>query len=308
MVTIRQKAEKVKAIVGFDGKKVVPLDVVCMRKPVPPEEMSAIKYPYFCFTSNWRFEQNPHITPLFWLHCHRTPSFTGPSYLMSESDFVDPVFFPAVTGVKRYDYIYYTCDDSVSGCEYKGFDNFLKILPYLNGMRLRGCILVYVSSLQRDWVIPLTKEQKQLLKSSNIAVLRHRMDPPRLARLMASSNFAIFPNKKDCSPRMIPEGFLNNLPTVMNYDIMGGWKYIEENSNFGSFFYPDKPETIVSACSAVLQLPKNQRVEWNRMHGFERSSKLLANILRQYHPLPKNITHVYFSEFSTVFSRMTKSI
>lgn len=303
MITIHQKADRVKTLVGFDGKHVVPLPVLCMRKPVAPAKMREVRRPYFCFTSNFAFTTTTHIKPLFWLHCHRDPSAfsNAPAYLMSESDFVDPAFFPSnCSSSKQYDYVCYTCNDYPSGFNYKGFDVFLRVLPILNEMKLSGCLLVYVNT-SGDWVMPISSQDRALLESSNLHIVRATLDNNNLAALMSSARFALFPNKQDCSPRMITEGFLNNLPVVMNKNIMGGWKYPEENPAFGATFDPDKLETVKAACQHALALPPVQKEQWMATYGFEKSSRKLANILKKHFHLQSKITHVYFSEFSEVF-------
>ena len=48
------------------------------------------------------------------------------------------------------------------------------------------------------------------------------------------AKFIFLPNIIDASPRVLTEAFSHNLPAVINYNILGGWKYI--NDKTGEFF------------------------------------------------------------------------
>ena len=52
--------------------------------------------------------------------------------------------------------------------------------------------------------------------------------------IYSSCRFGLFPNITDCSPRMISECFVHNVPVMVNKDILGGWKYIVPET--GIFF------------------------------------------------------------------------
>lgn len=306
MIDIIQKATRTKKIVGYDGRNIIPLNITCLRKTLNPEQLSVIGDRYFCFTSNYNFVNVLSYTkPKFWLHCYRNSSIfnNAPDYLMSESDFVDPKFFPSNKNKSKiYDYIYFTNNDYPSAYNYKGFDVFLKILPILNEMKLKGCILSYTDSSPK-WKIPFSPEELNLLKNSNIEIIFKHMNHSELAKTISKCRFAIFPNKNDCSPRMIPECFLNNVPVLVNYDILGGWKYVEENHLLGSTFKVDDLSSVKLGVGKTISLPPNQCEQWMKKYGFMNSSKRLADIIKMYISIPSSITHVYFEEFSGIFSR-----
>jgi glycosyltransferase involved in cell wall biosynthesis len=303
MINITQSASRTKEIVGYRNGKVFDLPLICLRKVLTTSDLSKIKKHYFCFTSNYQFSEQAHrFKPVVWLHCHRDPSAfsTAPRYLMSESDFLDTSFFPSQIRPKKYDYVYFTGNDYPSGYFYKGFDNFLKILPVLHSMQLKGIVIVYVFKSDK-WVFPLSEYEKELLKLPSLKIKFKNLTKQEVSQTMAESKFCIFPNKTDCSPRMIPESFINNIPILMNKDILGGWKYIEETPELGRFFNPMDSSSVQTAIEQTLSLPNNQKEIWMSKYGFWRSSEKLANIIKQNIDLKIDFSHCYFKEFAAVF-------
>jgi len=55
--------------------------------------------------------------------------------------------------------------------------------------------------------------------------------------LVEKSRIFFLPNVLDASPRVITEALVRNVPVVMNADIFGGWKYVNENT--GLFFHDE---------------------------------------------------------------------
>jgi len=54
---------------------------------------------------------------------------------------------------------------------------------------------------------------------------------------MANCRFGFFPNKLDCSPLLLAEALVRKCPALVNADILGGWKYI--NNETGALFNVD---------------------------------------------------------------------
>ena len=48
------------------------------------------------------------------------------------------------------------------------------------------------------------------------------------------SKFIFLPNEKDASPMVLTEALASDVPTLLNKNILGGWKYI--NNETGEFF------------------------------------------------------------------------
>ena len=298
-----QSASRTKELVGYKQatRELVDVnDLVCIRKPIKKPGMLSDKY--FVFTSNPNFRERNDIKPLFWLHCFRNSSCipkNAPHILMSESDFVDPCFFPVVSKPKKIDFICFSCDDYPSGFNYKGFDVFLQILPILNKIGLRGKVIFYVGS-GKKWKMPITKEQDVFLRQS-VDIEFVTKSQRGVAKAMSRAAFTLFPNRHDCSPRLIAESIINNTPVVINKNIDGGWKYPDTNDIYGACFDPASSESIKQACKHAMSIKGDIQSEWMKEYGFWNSSKKLADIVREYFPIDKDITHLYFKEFERVF-------
>jgi len=299
MKCISQKATPIKSMVGYDANRsnIVKLPFVCVRKPVPKKKLKGLDY--FCFVSNPNFVLQDYIHPFMWLHCHRDPQMlkcSSPKYLISESDFVDPIHSPVTRSTQiQYDYIYFTLAHE-KGYHYKGMKTFLGILPILHSLRLRGLIVVYNTKNG------ICKEKKIMEKHGAHTV--GGMNRIRAMNAISSCRFSLFPNVEDCSPRMIPETFLQNRPCMVNINIYGGWKYFE-NPKLGSVFNPKDSKSIISAVNHIRKLKFRQRKWWMSDYGFVRMSQKLASLLHKHRPYCKElegITHAYFSEYSQLFT------
>ena len=110
--------------------------------------------------------------------------------------------------------------------------------------------------------------------------------------------FVFVPNIVDASPRVLTEALCYDLPCLVNYNILGGWKYVNEHT--GEFFHNEE--------------------------NFEQSLKKLLNNLDNYTPskyyrenygkhttgvelrdfLCENITDINFSKDSTKYISIGK--
>ena len=282
-------------LVGFKekSKKVVKLEVSALRKP-PRVEVTT---PYFCFLSH------PDMTkfsgrPYFWCHCLRNPNILkGDKYLLPESDFVDPMSFPVQSSSIQYDYFYFTVNHRRGSQEYKGSDVFGRCLPLLSAMGLKGVMVVYFGDHRTVPGVDFRKASGMGLK-----IIGKKLLPVEVAKLMASCRFGLFPNRMDCSPRMIPQTFLCNRPVLLNREIWGGWHYLQ-HPNMGIHF---DQGSLRTACEAVMKMPHTQAETWRQNFGFEKSSRKLATIMKKYRLIDRDVSHVYFREFLDIFEKWEK--
>ena len=316
MIIINQSPTRVKQMIGYDesNRKIINLDFMAMRKPsVGARQVRDLNgRKYFVIVSNPNFKNifPGHINPICWMHCYREKSNrlpkNAPHILMSESDFVDPISFPTFDRKPDFDYTYFSGNDYPSGYRYKGFDVFLQILPTLNDMKLKGRLILYVGT-DGEWRFPMTPTQRKLLNRSvrkkRLNIKFKKLPVPAVARVMAKSGFCLFPNKEDCSPRMIAESIINNTPVVVNQQIDGGWKYPEKNPLFGATFNPLSKDSIEAAVRHALSIEGDLAGEWQKEYGFWNSSRKMADYLRPFGVIPDGITHVYFKEFSRIFKK-----
>ena len=108
---------------------------------------------------------------------------------------------------------------------------------------------------------------------------------------LQKAKFLFVPNVSDASPRVIVEAMCYNLCLLVNYNIVGGWKYV--NQETGEFF---NNEHDIS--SAIDKLLKNMDKYTSRNHfinnyGKEKSGVLLAKFIKDNYPnvQPKALTY-----------------
>ena len=169
-----------------------------------------------------------------WLHCFKNPikyiPMDKPNVLISESDFVNYKTLVPDNTEKIYDFIYScpkvnkesSCDDWVS--INKNWELAKKCLPILCGKyNLKGMLI------GRDGCIDdLNNDIKKNITTTgwleyNDMIVKYKQ-----------SKWVFVPNIIDASPRIITEALSLNLPCIMNNNILGGWKYI--NDKTGMFF------------------------------------------------------------------------
>jgi hypothetical protein len=167
-----------------------------------------------------------------WLHCFRDPikyiPIDKPHILISDSDFINYNNFVPDDTIKEFDFVYScpkvsndsTCDDWVS--YNKNWELALKCLPILcNKFKLKGILIG-----RKDCELPEGTEE--------YLTTTGWLDHKEVCEYYKKSKFQFVPNQRDASPRVITEGMSYNLPLLMNYNILGGWKYV--NKDTGVFF------------------------------------------------------------------------
>lgn len=202
-----------------------------------------------------------------WLHCFRRPELIFPSEmpiaLISRSDFCDPAII-RLSRTKKYDVVY--C------CRYgqkesKNFEFMVDILPLLSAYSVRLLLpgfpsteVRYLSGLHNKLTISNTK-------------LKHE----HFIGALSEARVCLFPNKNDASPRVMAEALCMNMPVLVNRDIVGGWKYVNETT--GRFF---EREDVVVSFEECLQIARHPRCnEWFKDNYGENSKVRLARFLNE---------------------------
>ena len=203
-------------------------------------------------------ETNPYYLDMYyvicqgWLHCFREPIKYLPSdkphALISESDFINyKTNVPDPSVVKIYDFIYScpkvnkdsTCDDWVS--YNKNWELALKCLPILcEKYKLKGLLV------GRD-NCDIPEKSKQYITTTGW------VDNETMRTLYQQARFQFVPNKRDASPRVITEGMCFGLPCLMNYNILGGWKYIDEAKT--GVFFTDENDIADAIAKLIVKMP-----------------------------------------------------
>ena len=165
---------------------------------------------------------------ILWLHCFKDsinyipPSI--PKILYSETDQYPNVKYlnSIITKDKKYDFI-----ASIQETEWnswiRGLDIAKKWLNYMaDEMKLK--ILVCGSNRRNDF-------------SEKIDIIEFK-PWKEFIDIMNSAKYLFCSSRYDASPRIIIEAMSLNMPVLLNENILGGWKYI--NDNTGMFFFYDE--------------------------------------------------------------------
>ncbi len=245
------------------------LNVMLISKPFPTKkdfdlyEKNKNKYIYIGISSymefpglptnpldNFKLEQfdnsNPYNKKMYqnmaegWLHCFRKPCdyipCDKPYALISESDFVNTEYLKPDNTAKEFDFVY-NCPkvNKDSGCNdwvsyNKNWELAQKCLPILcEKFKLKGLLI------GREGC-ELPEKCKPYLTTTGW------VEYEDVIKLYRKCKFLFLPNTRDASPRVITECMSLNLPCIMNANIVGGWKYINntDNVNTGEFFNDEK--------------------------------------------------------------------
>jgi glycosyltransferase involved in cell wall biosynthesis len=194
------------------------------RSGIPQLHMLSKDYKILGISSNKDFPKgNINIFQYIcgWLHCFRNPEdfdINIKNTLLSESDFVE--INKKYNTKKKYDY-FYVCQDSSNQMKSKNFKLFLQSLEVLNQKNLTGV------------VIGLSPKNFKPSIVHNITFFPF-LTQDNLFSIISKCRFGYFPNEKDASPRCLTESLCLNVPVLVNDQIYGGWKYV--NNNTGAFF------------------------------------------------------------------------
>lgn len=177
-----------------------------------------------------------------WCHCFRNPENYNipppdiyPQLLLSESDFAKyEKHIPDTTIKKEFDFIYICLKDN-DKCEpgwqsfnrnWKQAEKLLNIM--CNKYHLKGLLIGRIGCKIPSGCYELTDFLKydEFIKQYN------------------RCRFIFIPNYLDASPRVMVEALCYNLPVLCNYNILGGWKYITNET--GEFFNVEENDFEIS--------------------------------------------------------------
>jgi hypothetical protein len=179
-----------------------------------------------------------------WLYCTREPNFLLdiPKLFYSESDtvFINNVFIKNLT--KEYDIIY----SAGSIVDYHKY--------HKNWELAKKCFKELVKIDLKILVIGREKMDNTSEEHPNI-ILKKQLPYYDFLDLIEKSRMQFIPNISDASPRVISESLMKGVPIIVNENIVGGWKYVNEET--GSFF--NNEEDIIEKVKYVLnKVNKNE--------------------------------------------------
>ena len=328
-----QKSHPIQGLVGLkpNGQVVDIYNIYCIRKNatgiryqpnynlLPRTRRQPIKYFTMYSTPKMYKCDFAKQNSDFWCHPFRSDVKSKylpkkmRQFLMSESDFIDETIIPVnkrnIKRPKKYDFFYMTLNNK-KGFTYKGLNEFVdavKVLCLEQG--LRGQVLPYFPNKIEHWQVDFTQEQRQILKEADPFLKYHWgwKTSAFLNRMMSGCHFGFFPNVMDCSPRIITECLSRDVPILVNKNIWGGWKYVEETT--GREFDPQDPQTLREASDFIVnnQQTFSPKATYMSRYGFEKSSRRLAKYINRD---IKNTgcTHIYFSGYRVILERLHQSI
>lgn len=242
------------------------------------------------------FEDKYHINHPFdyvnscigWLHCFRDPSSRGlvnvPMLEMSESDFYNCKKYKSNLK-KKYDFIY-VCNSDNDSCNpgwqshIRNWELFKKCLPIIcEKLNLKGLI---IGRINCDY----TSKCK-----NNIEVVDF-LPYWDFIKKMSECKFLIVCSVSDPSPRIIAEAMCLNLPVLVNKNIYGGWKYINEQT--GEFFNDEKDiETQIRKLLSKLS-QYQPRKYYQSNYGPEKSGLKLKKFVKKLHPELNDCKYLLF--------------
>jgi len=226
------------------------------------------------------------------LHMMREPEKAFPKHvktiLMSQSDFSLPEFPQRDYSIpKKYDFTYSAsdCDVETDGQGWCGWSkNWTFVRKALDVMcspefNLRGVLVATKNKANtRAYSLPAACKGKMI----QTTYLKNQQD---YFNYLKNSRFAFLPQVHDASPRVSTQALAADVPILMNYHIMGGWKYI--NDKTGEFFHDMSDFT-----ESLRKILKNSEIQdsyepqkWVLEHyGNERSGKRLLDFVREHFP------------------------
>jgi len=185
-----------------------------------------------------------------WLYCTREPNFLLdiPKLFYSESDtvFINNIIIKNIN--KEYDIIY-NAGSTVNFHKYhKNWELAKKCFKEMLKIDLKILII------GREKMDDISEEHPNI-------TLKTHLPYYEFLDHIEKSRIQFVPNISDASPRVISESLMKGVPIIVNENIVGGWKYVNEDT--GSFF--NNEEDINEKVSYVLKKVNNNEYktrEW----------------------------------------------
>ena len=231
-------------------------------------------------THNDNYEANAKA----WIHCFREPDkyfkTNVPRLLMSESDFIDPnrlIYNPNTS--KKYDFIYVCLDEGAkheaTNCK-PGWQAHNR-----NWELAKECLKVMCGEFKLKGLI-MGRTNCDITEKCNNYISSLPFQPQeKFLELLQECKFIFVPNISDASPRVVTQAMCYNMPVLMNKNIVGGWKYV--NNQTGVFFNDEKD--ISTALYEFLNKSSyfSPRKWFVNNYGKEKTGRRLLGFLKEHY-------------------------
>ena len=182
---------------------------------------------------SWTFDYKNKLAG--WFYCFKNPGdyfpMSIPKLLLSESDFADSSTIQPDKKIKiKYDFIYicHKVDEHKKTCD----DDWV---TYNKNWKLAiDCLNIMCSKFKLKGLLVGRMGCKIPDVCRKNLDLTEKLPWKELLVKYKESKFVFVPNIHDASPRIITEALCHNIPIMVNKNILGGWKYV--NDKTGVFF------------------------------------------------------------------------
>lgn len=205
--------------------------------------------------------------------------------LLSESDFADTIKKVRNFDISQkkyiYDFVCY-CPSDLS-CN-NGWNHFNK-----NWSLAKKTIEIACNELGLKGVLigrekcPINVHPSQLERHEKLSF-------DDFIKTLSNSRFTIVSSYEDASPRVITESFMVDTPVLVYKNIIGGWKYINDETGL---FYDSK--NIKSKIKKILKNKYNPRNYYLNNYGLKVSGKKFRDFIVKIDPRFSNYKYLRFS-------------
>ena len=226
-----------------------------------------------------------------WLSCFKDPykhiDNDKKIALISESDFIDTNRFkPDRTMNKQYDFVY-ICNKDHEDCD-SGWNYYIR-----NWELGKECIDIMCGKYGMKGIVIGRSNCPLLNNYGNLCDTKDFMSQEELIKVFQKTKCILLPNTVDASPRTLTEALSCDCRCLVNENILGGWKYV--NQNTGEFF-TDKNNFEISMKKLFNNYDNYNPSEYfNNNYGKINSGKKLKDFLCKHIHKLRNIDTEYFT-------------
>lgn len=297
ILTAPFRSDKDKRLFNYYSKKYdVPFLGVTSYLNFPGEITHPYDDPYY----KKHFKKHDYINSCIgWCHGVRDPKQIGldknkkPLLFFSESDIVTQDHKPIRK--KKYDFLY-SCLKDNDKCTYgwqaenRNWKLAKKCLPIMcEKFGLKGCL---VGRLNCDYT-PKCKDSLTILGNPDN---EGKLEYNQFMKTMAQCKFLFLPNIRDASPRVLTEALVLDVPVLVNKNIYGGWKYVNEST--GEFFNDehDFPDVLDKMLRKIKNKEYKPREWFTKNYGPKKTGKKLKRFIKKIYPDLWDCNWVYFTK------------
>jgi hypothetical protein len=221
-----------------------------------------------------------------WCHCFREPDkyITDPiikKALISESDFAPfENHKPDPSVEKEYDFIYICLKDN-DKCD-EGWQSYNR-----NWELAQKCLDVMCKKHKLKGLLVGRINCKVPDSCHQMMELTDFLEYSKFISIYNKSKFIFVPNNSDASPRVLTEAMCFDLPILVNHNIVGGWKYVDNESGMSFKDENDLETKLDGFIDKVNKKQYHSRKHFVENYGYLNSGKKLLDFVVECIPSDK---------------------